>query len=295
MTGTAIRAVHSEECPDIGPICAVRAEPPQIHDQRLYSGELRLAGEWGFAEGWSLTAMAPLRLVRTTIQYENMQGQPITLDYENIHHRNETLFGLADPWLVVARGFGFDAADLALSLRAGVTIPLGTTQPDPFLLERQGKTHEHIQFGTGTFDPVAGFELKKSFLSPWNGALLAAGTARVVLYENAKGYQAGSRFIGEAAVAGKIGYTGLAWRAGAMAYRENAERWATSPVTDEGNLGRTELLADLGLVWAVGNEWTVAATVRIPVFSKTEGEQLSYPALGELFGGKLVHVHAGED
>jgi hypothetical protein len=273
----------------------VRAEPPQIHDQRLYSAELRLAAEWGFAEGWSVTAMAPLRLVRTTIQYENLQGQPITLDYENIHHRNETLFGLADPWLTAARGFGFDSLDIALSLRAGVTIPLGQTQPDPFLLERQGKAHEHIQLGTGTFDPVLGLELKKGFRAPFNGAVLASGTARVVLYENARGYQAGSRFVGEAAVAGKIGYSGFTWRAGALLYRENAERWASSPVTDEGNLGRTEVLIDLGMVWALGNEWTLAATVRVPVFSRTEGEQLSYPALGEVFGSKLLHVHAGDD
>lgn len=41
LTGTTLRVVHSEYCPDIGPICNQRPEPPQLHDQRFYIGELR--------------------------------------------------------------------------------------------------------------------------------------------------------------------------------------------------------------------------------------------------------------
>jgi hypothetical protein len=33
--------------------------------------------------------------VRTGIVFRNLQGDPITLDYENIHHRDETLTGIA--------------------------------------------------------------------------------------------------------------------------------------------------------------------------------------------------------
>lgn len=38
-TGTAVRVVHPSRCPDIGPICDVRDEPPQQHDQLFYVSE----------------------------------------------------------------------------------------------------------------------------------------------------------------------------------------------------------------------------------------------------------------
>src|SRR4051794_37812643 len=41
LSGTTMHVVHSEYCPEIGPICTQRAEPPQLHDQRLYAAELR--------------------------------------------------------------------------------------------------------------------------------------------------------------------------------------------------------------------------------------------------------------
>jgi hypothetical protein len=41
LTGTTKRVVHPETCPDIGPVCTVRAEPPQLHDHHFYMAELR--------------------------------------------------------------------------------------------------------------------------------------------------------------------------------------------------------------------------------------------------------------
>ena len=47
---TRVRTTHESECPDIGPICAVRDEPPQIHDQRFAVSELRAIVEHAFTD-----------------------------------------------------------------------------------------------------------------------------------------------------------------------------------------------------------------------------------------------------
>jgi hypothetical protein len=41
LTGTTMNVVHEDRCPDIGPVCLERDEPPQLHDQQFYSFELR--------------------------------------------------------------------------------------------------------------------------------------------------------------------------------------------------------------------------------------------------------------
>jgi hypothetical protein len=41
-------------------------------------------------------AQIPIRVVNTTIQFRRLGGTAFDPDYQNIHHRNETLFGFAD-------------------------------------------------------------------------------------------------------------------------------------------------------------------------------------------------------
>ncbi len=35
FVGTTMNVVHRSDCPDIGPVCAEREEPPQLHDQQF--------------------------------------------------------------------------------------------------------------------------------------------------------------------------------------------------------------------------------------------------------------------
>jgi hypothetical protein len=46
-----VRTTHESECPDIGPICDVRDEPPQIHDQSFTVGELVAENSHGYRAG----------------------------------------------------------------------------------------------------------------------------------------------------------------------------------------------------------------------------------------------------
>lgn len=268
--------VHESHCPEIGPICAVRDEPPHLHDQVLYVSELRAALEYGLDEAWSIEAQLPVKLTHTTIEYRRLDGALFTPDYPNIHHRNETLFGIGDPWLTARRAF--ELAGFTFSLRAGLSIPLGDTVKDPFELGERGLEHQHIQFGTGTFDPLLGFDLSRA-LGPVSLGLY--GRAQLVLYENGYGFRAGDRFAlgisGSMSIYGPLGAS-----IGADAINEQPERW-NGEVHQDGNLGRTDVLAG-GAIELELAEYRLSVGLKAPIYqhiimSQGEPGQLTYPAL----------------
>ncbi len=75
----------------------------------------------------------------------------------------------------------------SLKISAGATLPLGKTEEDPFRLGNKGLQHLHIQFGTGTFDPL----LEANYHIPLSQHLSFGfyGLGRFPLYENRKTYQ----------------------------------------------------------------------------------------------------------
>ncbi|HEU4412814.1 MAG TPA: hypothetical protein VFS43_46660 [Polyangiaceae bacterium] len=290
LTATTMRVVHDEACPDIGPVCAERAEPPQRHDQRFYVAELRPVVALGVAPGFAVELQAPVRLVTTTIVFRRLDGTPFEPDYQNIHHRDETLAGVADPWLLAraTRGLG----RLAVTSRAGLGLPLGRTEEDPFARGRAGLRHQHIQFGTGTFYPVLALDASLA-LAPFR--LSGYGQALLFLYENGHGYRAGNRYMGGLSGDAEVAKN-LRLGAGADLLHERPERWG-GVVQQDGNVGRTDLLVGGTASYAFGAV-TASVAVKVPVYqhflaSHDHGGdpgQLTYPAIVNLalqarFGG----------
>jgi hypothetical protein len=278
-TATAVHVVHASHCPEIGPICEFRLEPPQLHDQRFYIAELRPILEYSVLDGLSVEAQLPLRVSATTIVYRRLDGTPFELDYPNIHHRNEVLTGPGDPWLSV-RGSG-RWAGFALSGRLGVTLPLGRTEPNPFELGAQGLEHQHVQLGTGTFTPMIGLEAAQAI---GQVQVRGYGAAQLSLYENGHGYRAGNRVRGGVEVGLMIGEK-LQLALGAAVSNEEPERW-NGVIQQEGNLGRTDLLAGASVAYAFG-AFTLSLDVKVPLYQHlvqvgTEAGQLSYPAVVNL-------------
>lgn len=195
---------------------------------------------------------------------------------------------------MVRRGVNLDSLNLALSFRAGVTFPVGKTEPDPFILGEQGLSHQHAQFGTGTFNPVVGAEARKDFRAPFNGSVGAYGIAILVPYSNHHGYQAGHRFSVGTQLAGKIGLKGPILRGGLMLAAETPEKWASTPNPTEGNLGRTDLLLDVGVLYSFSKDWNASFVLRVPLSTEALN-QVSYPAIGELGFSGVLHTHAGKD
>ena len=104
---------------------------------------------------------------------------------QNIHHRDETYRGISDFSLRFShtRHGILRGGDHFIAL-LGTSIPMGKTEDDPFKLGDAGLKHLHIQFGTGTFNPLAevhyGTPLFRDF------SMSASIRGQFPFYENSK-------------------------------------------------------------------------------------------------------------
>lgn len=283
VSATAVNFVHSTDCPDLGPICQVRDEPGQLHDQMLYATEFRPIIEFGFDDRFGVEAQLPIRVTRTTIRFRHLDGALFNPDYENIHHRNETLAGVGDLALSGrARG---KLLDLEWTARLGLSFPTGGIAPDPFALAALGLPHQHIQFGTGTFNPIASLEVGRT----WGRfRLMASGQTQLFLYANRYGYQAGNRFSG--GLLGELTFIEkLRLGVAADVLNEQPERWG-GVIQSDGNIGRTDFLVGGSVAYAFKHV-SLGLSVKVPVYQHlikpehTHGDepgQLTYPAVVSL-------------
>lgn len=279
VTGTGAATGHVERCPDInGPGCASMPVPDEWHDLKLFFGELRVHAEYGISSWLSADLLWSLRVVHVGFKLEDaVTRMPITPPFgPDIHHRTETLIGPSNPWLSVRAAKVLDR--WSFTFRVGLTLPVGSTVPNPFELGREGKVHEHIQFGTGTVDPLAGVEVRRAI-----GRFSIAGwmLAKTSLYQNSHDYQAGSQLLAGANASSDLWTMRWWFMLGALVYDEAPERW--NGVTEtEGNLGRTDVMLDTAVSWRFRGPWSVTLSARIPAFSHAVGAQLNTPAIGEL-------------
>jgi hypothetical protein len=247
---------------------------PYWHDQHLLISELDLSVARGLRPGLGLSVTLPLRLVRDRIQFEDLARQPYVPPNPDTHHRNETLNHVADGQLemLLTRHPG----PWTLSVGLGTSVPVGKTEPNPFELGRLGLPHQHIQFGTGTWDPIVNMLAARGL---GGFGFNANASARLSFYENGHGYHAGNRYA--VALGGTHGVGG-AWTAsgGLSLNLEQAERWS-GVIEEEGNLGRTDILAQAGLV-RVMPAGTFGASVQLPIRSWATGEQVKFPAFVSL-------------
>lgn len=252
--------------------------PDQWHNLKLFFGELRLHAEYGITNWLSVDLLWSLRLVHIGFQLEDAATrQPLAPPFgEEIHHRTETLVGLTDPWLTMRAAQVLGA--WAFAFRAGLSLPVGSTVPNPFALGREGRSHEHIQFGTGTVDPIVGVEMQRAI-----GRFTLGGwmLARASFYENTHGYRAGSRYTAGLQVGSDLWRPRWWFVLGALVYNEQPERWDGITET-EGNLGRTDVMLDTSVSWQFYGRWSISAGARVPVWSHAVGAQLSTPTIGQL-------------
>ena len=272
-TGTALNTLHVSACPDAGPACALGEVPPYLHDQDVTVGELRALLELGLTPNLGVEAQLPVRVVRSAITYRRLDGTPFTPANADLHHRNETLAGPGDGWL--SGRAAWSAGALGFSGRLGITLPLGRTEENPFALGSAGISHQHVQFGTGTFNVLAGADAAWS-PGPWS--VRGYGQAQWVPTANARGYQAGNRL--GAGLLAEWTTRPLQVSAGVDVVSEAPERW-DGVVQQDGNVGRTDLLVGAGAAVLLDNgRWGL--TARVPVYqwyarSRDPGERLTYP------------------
>jgi thiol-disulfide isomerase/thioredoxin len=240
-----------------------------VHDQTIRNNESRLAAELGLVDGLAVGLVLPWRVFNTSIRYIDMSGAIVQIENPFVHHKNQTLTGIGDPWLY-ARGTR-DVGGFLLGARLGVTIPLGRTEEDPFALGDMGIAHEHSQFGTGAFGAVAGIEASREF----GGVRVDAAALTIQsFYENSHGYKAGDRYAGLAGAASSFGTKQWRFRATTEAIHETAETWSGVVHTDDGNIGRTDVLVGLEATWRFSERWHVGVQAKLPVYTHVVGGQL---------------------
>jgi thiol-disulfide isomerase/thioredoxin len=269
-----------------------------VHDQAIFQSETQLVAALGVRDWLAASVVLPLRVFHTSIDYLGGDGMPVAIENPAVHHRDETLTGVGDMWLTArARA---RIGEFALGARLGVTVPLGRTEDDPFALGDMGLSHEHSQFGTGTFAPITGIEAMRAF-GPVS--LDASVLTLQSLYENGRGYQAGDRYGATVGAASSLGTGQWRFRGALELQAESAERWHGAIHTDEGNTGRIDLLAGAEVTWRFAQDWHVTGSLRVPVYTRVEGGQLEVRGfVGLSIGTRLrlfegparPHVHSHE-
>ena len=245
------------------------------HVQDFTTTEADIVAARGLGRGLGLEAGGSLRHIASRIRFLDPDRRPLKLPNGSIHHRNETLIRPGDPWLALhgARGFGGWSA----FARTGISIPLGRTEPNPFELGRRGLPHEHVQFGTGTWDPLVELGLGRRF-GEWNASLTTH--ARLVVSTNGHRYRAGDRYQASAGVERHVAGR---WRGslGVDLLREETETW-DGRREEEGNLGRTDVLASVSAARALGARSVLTLALRVPLVTRASGSQLSYPLIASV-------------
>ncbi len=173
--------------------------PDHEHHVRLALFHSELSAAYGLRPGVAMSLRLPYDVKDQRLQYTTLTGEPFVPPYGDIHHRTETLRGISDGDLLLLWGtsrwhFGL-----------GTTLPLGHTIPDPIALGRQGKKHEHLQFGIGVFAPEAEIAWSHPLRRTTTSALLQM---TVPVTTNSRGFRAPKNFrwsVGPSVSVGRVG------------------------------------------------------------------------------------------
>jgi len=166
-----------------------------------------------------LSLRLPYDVKAMRVRYTTLDGAPFTPPYGDIHHRTETLTGISDPSLTLEY-----APHDNWVVGFGATLPFGRIEPDPVALGEAGKKHEHIQFGSGTLQPL----LSAQFA---NTHVVARVEAKLSLYENREGFRAPATFVWSIGPTFRIGTVSIDPRLNGQ--RQTIGRW--SGEIDEGS------------------------------------------------------------
>lgn len=167
--------------------------PLHRHDVSLDFTRIETEVEYSLRDNWDLWLRVPYeikeRTARIGLAAPASAAEQLAMRRNlDLHHKNNTLTGFSDLKVLGAHRLNNllrsgDTLDVAL----GLSLPIGETEEDPFEAGDAGREHEHIQFGTGTFDPL----LELYYAAPISESFSLGGFAvgRFPFYENSKSYR----------------------------------------------------------------------------------------------------------
>lgn len=245
--------------------------PLHLHEVSLDLTHVELEARYTFAEHWDAVVRGSWeeKVQRASITFPNpvnpVQRRAIERNQE-IHHRSETYRGLTDLMLLTKRrGSGLLRHDDRFSIAVGTSIPTGKTEENPYLLGDQGRRHLHIQFGTGTVDPLLELDYRLPLGASWAVGGFAA--ARSPLYENSRGFRGAPEITVSVGPRFRIGES-VQLRAEAGFFHQGYGEW--DGIRDP-NTGLQSWTATLGLGIRYRGA-VVEGILRAPISQETLGE-----------------------
>lgn len=253
----------------ISPDGKVIPVPLHRHDVTLNIFRVDVGLKYQLGSQWMLEANVPYetKAQEATIeeieQISNAEMEAIIRN-RDIHHRNETYAGLADADIML----GYQTQGLLtksdfLMGRIGTTIPFGKTEEDPWKLGDKGLEHLHIQFGTGTFNPIVDLHYSLPLYSGLGANASVRG--KLPFYENSKTYR-GSRELTYTAGLNYRFSNWLSFRAGYMGFYQAYAYWAGE---QDINTGLRFSMMSFGASVATPYNIPLSLTLMLPVSQET--------------------------
>lgn len=271
MLGSYLHTSHGVEPEQREPGVAV-ADQPAEHVLDIGALEWDLDAQAGVHRRFAFELMLPIRTTIIGATFNDQAGRELP-EFSSIHHRDETIAGVGD--LVLGGRIGLvlpqDVPRWTLALRTGLSFPTGRTEPNPFVLGAQGRDHQHMFFGTGTFDPVLGFDSNVAF-DRW--ALVGWAVSKIPLYANRHGYRGSTVVVGGIGAQSGFGLERWSFLLQPEVYFETPARWGD---VHDRNSGRTSLIASAGVIAMPAPGWQIHLIGKVPYYTWAQGGQLRWP------------------
>ncbi len=263
--------------------------PLYRHEVSLDYARLELGLQYTIAPGWDVIGRVPWeikdqRAEVAMIDAATPEQRAAMQRNIDLHHRTVTLRGVGDLMLLGRRRWsGAWREGDTLSVSAGATVPTGRIVENPYRLGDQGVQHLHIQFGTGTVDPL----VEASYQAPIAGRFSAGAylAGRFPFYENERTFQAPPDTTLGVHVAHRT-TDRLQLRLEGGLYAQGYGYW--DDLRDE-NTGLLATSITGGATWQSGNV-SLSADVRYPLSQRTltEGDAFTQgPTIVLSVGGVL--------
>lgn len=246
--------------------------PLHLHRVSLDFTRVELNLEYALQDNWDIRFRLPYDIKDQTSNVEILEtASPYQLkaimSNQYIHHRDETYRGLADLSMLLAHSVsGILRDNDFLDTLVGIGIPTGKTEADPYKAARAGQKHLHIQFGTGTFDPLV--ELHYNTLISSDVSMGTSIMGRFPFYENKRNYRGPL----ELTYSARLGYNIVDRLSLDISYQGFFQSYAYWDGVGDVNSG---LLANSGIVGAttnIGQGSALYLGVILPFSQKTLGE-----------------------
>lgn len=252
-----------------------------LHDHIVSLDFLRseVSLEYVFKTNWSIWMRIPydMKMQEATIEYID----PVTeeereniIRNRDIHHRNSTYSGFSDLRLLASHRInGFLSKNGRLDVALGSSLPVGRTEGNPLTAGKNGEKHMHIQFGTGTFDPLLELHYAGALSDKTSFSVFTIN--KFPFYTNDHGYKGSA----ETTSGISLSYRLMEWMSIAGTLANFSQSYARWDGVKDPNSGLISFNGNLGLTFRTAGGLLITPGYRFPIHQKTlseEGDTFNY-------------------